>query len=101
MGCSEVAIRYLSSSDAITYVYPCSKSDPDIYSLYTHLVQFIVKLIKLRRLCHLFFIHEKRGLDLLIASFSQKVETILNKSLDQVDAVICKEVPPMTSDLGA
>ena len=100
MGCSEVAIRYLSSSDAITYMHPCSRSDPDDYSLFTYLVQFVVKLIKLRRLCHLFLIHEKRWLDLFIASFPQEVETILDKSLDQVDAVICKKVPPMTSDLG-
>jgi hypothetical protein len=49
----------------------------------------------------LLFIHEKWWLDLLVPSFPQEIEPVLNKSLDQVDTVICEEVTPMSSDLGA
>lgn len=42
----------------------------------THLVQLLVKLVKLRRLGHDILVHHEGWLDLLVAAFAQKVETV-------------------------
>ena len=57
-----------------------------------NLVEFFVKLVKLRSLSHYVLVHEERRLDLLVASFAQKIEPVGDESLVEVDPVVCEKV---------
>jgi len=59
------------------------------------LVKFFVELVKLRSLGHYVLVHEEGWLDLLVASFPQKIETIGDEGLVEVDAIVCEEVAPV------
>ena len=69
MGCSEVAMRYFSSSLAMT----CVRRNEHLGDVVgfaqdtTHLVELFVKLIQLRRLCHDILVHHERGLDFFVS----------------------------------
>jgi len=57
-----------------------------------NLVEFFVELVKLRSLGHYVLVHEERRLDLLVASFAQKIEPVGDEGLVEVDPVIREEV---------
>ena len=42
-----------------------------------YLIELLIKVFKLRSLCHDFFIHEKWGLNRNKISFGEKIEAIL------------------------
>jgi hypothetical protein len=63
-------------------------------------VQLLVKLLKLSGLGHLFLVHEEGRLDLLVALFTQEVETVGDEGLVEVDTVPSEVVPAMASNLG-
>jgi hypothetical protein len=58
----------------------------------TDLVEFFVELFKLSSFGHYFLVHEEGRLNLLISSFTQKVETIGDEGLVEVNTIICEEV---------
>ena len=53
-----------------------------------YLVQFFVELIELRGLCHYIFVHHEGGLNLLVSSFSEEVESIRYESLVEIDTIV-------------
>ena len=82
MGCSEVAMRYFSSSSAMTCV--CTGSDGLIRRegrRETCLVEFFVELAELGGLAHDVLVDHERGLDLSVAAFAEKVEGVGDESL--------------------
>ena len=66
-----------------------------------YLVKLFVELVKLRSLGHHVLVHEEGRLDLLVVSFTQKVETIGDESLVKVDTVICEEISTVAGDFCA
>jgi hypothetical protein len=66
----------------------------------TRLIQLLIKLVKLRGLCHNIFIDDEWRLDFLVPSFAEEVEGISDEGLVKVDAVICEEVAAVTCNLG-
>ena len=63
-----------------------------------NLVKLFVELVELCGFCHYVLIHEEGGLDLLVTLFTQKVETIGDQSLVEVDTVVCEEVATVAGD---
>jgi hypothetical protein len=98
MGCSEVAIRYFSSSAAMTCgpvrIGRHSGGDAE-----EDLVQLVVELVELGRLRHLVLVHEERRHDLLVAALAEEVEAVRDERLVEVDAVVREEVPAVAGDL--
>jgi len=70
------------------------------FTLNIHFVKFLVELVKLGGLAHLFFIHEKRRLNLLVSAFPKEIESIRNQCLIKVNAVINQVVPSVTRNFG-
>ena len=66
-----------------------------------NLVKFFVKLVKLCRFGHHVLVHEEGRLDLLVTFCAQKVQTIGDQGLVEVDAVVCKEVAAVAGDFCA
>lgn len=64
-----------------------------------YLVEFLVKLIKLRGLCHLVLVHKERRLYLFIPSASQEVQAVRNKRLIKVNTIARQVVASVTGDL--
>jgi hypothetical protein len=56
--------------------------------MWCNLVQFLVELVELGRFGHDIFVHEKWGLNLLIFSLPQKIKTVRNQGLIEIDSVI-------------
>ena len=67
----------------------------------TDLVEFLVELFKLGGFGHYFLVHEEGRLNLLISSFTQKVETVGDECLVEVNTVICEEVATVSRYFGA
>jgi hypothetical protein len=99
MGCSEVAMRYFSSSLAITCMTTLISFEWHYPLALSCLVQFLIELVKLRSLCHDIFIDEEWRLDLLVSIFAEKVKGICDEGLVKVDTIICEEVAAVARDL--
>ena len=56
------------------------------------LVEFFVELVKLRSLGHHVLVHEEWRLDLLVASFTQKIEPVRDEGLIEVNPIVREEV---------
>ena len=54
-----------------------------------HLVQLLVKLVKLGRFGHVLLAHHERRHDLLVFFLAQKVQSVVNQCLIQVYAIAC------------
>lgn len=66
----------------------------------THLIQFLVELVKLRSLRHLVLVHEERGLDLFVSAAAEEIKAIRDKGLVEIDAVAGEVVSTMSCDFG-
>ena len=64
----------------------------------TNLVEFFIKLVELCSFCHNVLVHEEGRLDLLVTLFTQKVKTVGDQSLVEVDTIVCEEVCAVTGD---
>jgi hypothetical protein len=105
IGCSDVAMRYFSLSSPEPSIYqkkPISSSPylSQTGLAKTHLVERLVKLLKLSRLGHDRLVHEEWRLNLLESFGPEEVESVCNHRLVEVDAVARKEEAAMSSDLG-
>ena len=63
-----------------------------------NLVKLFIELVELCSFCHYVLIHEERRLDLLVTHFTQKVETVGDQSLVEVDTIVCEEVATVAGD---
>jgi len=63
-----------------------------------NLVKLFIELVELCGFRHYVLVHEERGLDLLVTLFTQKVETVGDQSLVEVDTVVCEEVATVAGD---
>ena len=57
-----------------------------------NLVKLFIELVELCSFGHYILIHEEGRLDLLVTLFTQKVETVGDQSLVEVDTIVCEEV---------
>lgn len=102
MGCSDVAIRYFSSSLAMTCMRGNERLEDATGVRDTkHLVELFVKLIQLRGLRHDILVHHEWGLNFFVSSLAQKVEPVRDECLIEVDAIIREEVATVTGDFGS
>lgn len=67
----------------------------------TNLVKFFVELVQLCGLGHYVLIHEKGRLDLFVTLLAQKVETVGDQSLVEVNTIVCEEVATVASNFSA
>jgi len=66
-----------------------------------NLVKFFVKLVKLCGFGHYVLVHKEGRLDLLVTFFTQKVETIGDQSLVEVNTIVCEKVATVARDFCA
>ena len=92
-------MRYFSSSSAMTYKHEIlEESLVDLMDMSRHLVELFVEVRQLGRLCHLVLVHHERWLESLVASLTKELESVGDKSLIEIDAIVGQEVTPVTSD---
>lgn len=76
-----------------------SGKDAGTTKLVADLIELLVKLVELRRLGHHVPVHEERRLDLLVPAFTEKVKSVCNQSMVQIDAIVGEEVASVSRDL--
>lgn len=63
-----------------------------------NLVKLFIELVELCGFRHYVLVHEERGLDLLVTLFTQKVETVGDQGLVEVDTIVCEEIATVAGD---
>jgi hypothetical protein len=95
MGCSEVAIKYLSSPSP----WICFVRTHYFTSRRTNPVKRLVKLGELSCLRHHLLSHHEGSLDLLVSLLSKERKTVVDQSHVEVDSISGQEVSTVSGNL--